>query len=259
MVIHFKTALNLPTGTQGRSWRLNEAFVIVLLLNCVWPFATPQTAARQASLSITNSWSLLKLTSIELVMPSNHLILCRPLLLLPSVFPASGSFPMSQFVASGGQRIGVSASASVLPMNIQDWFPLGWTGWISLQFKGLSRVFSNTTKASNLWRSAFFMVQHSHLYMTIEKNHSFDYMDFVSKGMSLLFNMLSRFIIAFLPRSKRLLISWLQSPSAVILEPKKIKSVTVSIVWKFPSICHEVMGPDAMILVFLMLSFKPAF
>ena len=106
---------------------------------------TPWTAARQASLFITNSWSLLKLISIESVMPSNHLILCRPLLLLPSIFPSIRVFSMSQLFASGGQSIGVSASTSVLPMNTQDWSPLGWTGWISLQFKELSRVFSNTT------------------------------------------------------------------------------------------------------------------
>ena len=106
---------------------------------------TPWTAACQASLSITNSCSLLKLMSIELVMSSNHLSLCHPFLLLPSAFPESGSFPMSQLFLSGGQSIGVSASASVLPMNIQGWFPLGWTGWISLQSKGPSRVFSNTT------------------------------------------------------------------------------------------------------------------
>ena len=110
-------------------------------------FATPWTAAYQASLSITNSQSLLKFMVIELVMPSNHLILCWPLLLPPSIFPSIRVFffQMSQFFTSAGQRIGVSASASVLPMNIQDWFPLGWTGWISLQSKRLSRVFSNTT------------------------------------------------------------------------------------------------------------------
>ena len=107
-------------------------------------FATPWTAACQASLSITNSGSLLKFMSIESVMPSNYLILYHPLL-LPSIFPASGSFQMSQFFTSGGQNIGVSASASVLPMNIQDWFPLGLTFLIYLQSKGLSRVFSNTT------------------------------------------------------------------------------------------------------------------
>ena len=114
-------------------------------LSCVWLFVAPWTAACQASLSITNLQSLVKLMSIELVMPSNHLIICHPLFFLPSNFPASGSFPTSQFAASGSQSIGASASASVLPMNIQDWLPLGWTGWISWLSKGLSRVCSNTT------------------------------------------------------------------------------------------------------------------
>ena len=114
-----------------------------------------------------------------------------PLSSCPQSFPASRSFPMSPFLASGGQRIGASASASILPMNIQDWFPLGWTGLISLQSKGLSRVFSNTSsKASILQHSAFLVVQFSHPHM-IGKNHSFDSMTFVSKVMSLLFNMLS--------------------------------------------------------------------
>ena len=152
-------------------------------------------------------------------------------------FPASGSFQMSQFFAPGGQSIGVSALASVLPMNIQDWFPLGWTGWISLQSKGLSRVFSNTTaqKHQILWRSTF-LVQLSHPYMTARKTIDLTRWTFVGKVISLLLNMLSRSVITFLPRSKHLLISWLQSPSAVILEPQKIKSATVS-----PTICHEVM------------------
>ena len=120
-------------------------------------------------------------------------------------FLASESFPMNQFFASGGQSIGVSASASVLPMNIHNWFPLGWTGWISLQSKGLSRVFSNTTvqhhssKASVLQHSAFFIVQLSHLYMTTGKTIALTRQTFVGKVMSLLFNMLSRFVIAFLP------------------------------------------------------------
>ena len=105
----------------------------------------PWIAARQASLSITNSQSSLKLMSINSVMPSNHLTSVIPFSSCLQSFPASGSFPMNQFFTSGGQRIGVSASASVLPLNIQDWFPLGWTDWISLQSKGLSRVFSNTT------------------------------------------------------------------------------------------------------------------
>ena len=129
-------------------WRcsfLLKQFSSVQLLRHVQLFCDPMCVACQASLSITSSWSLLKLMSIDLVMPSNHLIHCHPLLLLLWSFPASGSFQMSQFFTSGGQSIGVSASTLVLPMNIQDWFPLGWTGWISLQSKGLSRVFSNTT------------------------------------------------------------------------------------------------------------------
>ena len=111
---------------------MSSHFSSVQLLSRVWLFATPWTAACQASLSITNSQSLLKFMSVELEMPSNNLILCHPLLLLPSIFPSIGSCPVSQFFASGGQIIGVTASASVLPMNIQDWSPLGWTGWISL-------------------------------------------------------------------------------------------------------------------------------
>ena len=107
-------------------------------------FVTPWTAACQPSLSLTNSLSLLKLMSIESLMPSNHFILCRPLLLPLSIFPSIRVFS-SQFVASGGQSIGVSASVSVLPKNLQDWFPLGWIGGISLQSKGLSNVFSNNT------------------------------------------------------------------------------------------------------------------
>ena len=129
-------------------WNMTRWFkisVVVQSLSHVWLFATSWTAARQASLSITNSQSLPKLMSIESVMPSNHLILWRPLSSSPQYFPASGSFQISLLFASGGQRIAVSASSSVLQMNTQDWSPLGWTGWISLQSKGLSRVFSNTT------------------------------------------------------------------------------------------------------------------
>ena len=130
-------------------------FSSIQSLSHVRLFTTPWTAAHQASLSITNFWSLLKLMPIESVMPSNHLSLCRPLLLLTSIFPSIRTFPMSQLFASGGQRIGVSVSASVLPMNIQDWFPLGWTSWISLQSKGLSRVFSNTTVQKHWFFSAW--------------------------------------------------------------------------------------------------------
>ena len=142
---------------------------LVQSLSRVRLFATPWIAARQASLSITNSQSLLKLMSIQSVMPSSHVILHHPFSSCPQSLPASGSFPMSQLFASGGQSIGVSALASVLPKNTQDWSPLGWTGWISLQSKGFSRVFSNTTKASILQHSAFFTVQLSHPYMTTGK------------------------------------------------------------------------------------------
>ena len=130
---------------------------------------------------------------------------------------------MSQFFASGGQSIGVSALASVISMNIQDLFPLGWTGWISLQSKELSRVFSNTIvqKHQLLQGSAFFIVQLSHPYMTTGKTIALTRRTFAGKVMSPLFNMLSRLVINFLPRSKRLLISWWQSPSAMILEPPK--------------------------------------
>ena len=171
---------------------------------------TPWTAAHQASLSIINSQSLLKLISIESVMPSSHLILCCPLLLLTAVLPALGSFPMSRLFSSSGQSIEASASASVLPMNIQGWFPLGLTALISFLSKGLSRVFSehHSSKASILWQcSAVFMVQLSHLYMTTGKAIILTIWTFVGKVMSLFFNMLSRLVIAFLPRNKRLLMS----------------------------------------------------
>ena len=126
----------------------------VQLLSRVWLFATPWIAARQASLSITNSRSSLKIMSIESVMPSSHLILCHPLLLLPPILPASESFPMSQLFTWGDQSTGVSALASFLPMNTQDWSPLEWAGWISLQSKGLSRVFSNTPVQKHQFFSA---------------------------------------------------------------------------------------------------------
>ena len=166
-------------------------------------------------------------------------------------FPASGSFAVSQLFTSGGQSIG--ASASVLPMNIQGWFPLGLTGLISAIQEPLKSLFQlHSLKASILRHSVFFIVQLSHPHMTTGKTIALTRQNFVTKVMSLPFNMLPRLAIAFLPRSKHLLISWLQSPSAVILEPKKIKPVTVSIV--FPSICYEVVGPDAMNFIFWMLS-----
>ena len=143
-------------------------------------------------------------------------------------------------------------------MSIQDWYPLGWTGWIALTVQGILKglLQHHSSKASILQCSAFFIVQLSHPYMNTGKTIALPKWTFVGKVMFLLFNMLSRLVIAFLPRNK-CLISWLQSPSAVILEPPKIKSVTVSIV--SPYICHKMVGLDAMILVFWMLNFKPPF
>ena len=140
------------TQTRWRWWFFQIA--VVLLLSHVWLFVTPWTAACQASLSFTIFQSLLRLMSIESVMPSNNLILCCTFFSYLQSFLVSGSFPMSQLFASSGQSIGVSASASVLPMNIQDWFPLGWTGCISLQSEGLSRVFPNTTVQKHQFFSA---------------------------------------------------------------------------------------------------------
>ena len=135
----------------------------------------------------------------------------------PQSLPASESFPMSQLFAWGGQSTGVSASPSLLPKNIQDWSPSEWTGWLSLQPKGLSRVFSNTTvKMHQFFSAVFFIVLLSHPYTTTGKTIALTRRTFVGKVMSLLFNMLSRLVTTFLPRSKRLLISWLLSPSAVI-------------------------------------------
>jgi len=136
-------------------------------------------------------------------------------------------------------------------------FRMDWMDGLAVQGTLKSLLQHRGSKASTLWHSAFFTVQLSHPYMTTGKTIALTRRTFVGKVMSLLLNMLSRLVITFLPRSKRLLISWLQSPSAMILERRKIKSATVSTV--SPSICHEVMGPDAMILVFWMLSFKPTF
>ena len=159
--------------------------------------------------------------SIELVMPSNHLILCRPLLLLPSVFPIIGVFSNESVLPIRCQSIRASTLASVLPMNIQGWFPLGLTGLISLQFKGLSRVFSSTSlKALILWHLAFLMAQISHPYMTTGKTIALTRWTFVGKVMSLLFNTLSMFVTALLPRSKHLLISQLQLPSHTLTDTR---------------------------------------
>ena len=166
-----------------------------------------------------------------------------------------GLFKWVSFSHQVAKVLEFQPSASVLPMNTQDWSPLGWTGWISLQSKGLKSLLHHyCSNASILWRSAFFIVQLSHPFTPIGKTIALTIWTFVGKVMSLLFNMLSRLVITFLPRSKHLFISWLKSPSAMILKPPKIKSATV-----YPSVCHEVMGPDAVVFVFWMLSFNQLF
>ena len=213
-------------------------------------FETPWTAAGQASLSITNSQSLLKLMCIESVMPSNHLIICRSFLLLPSIFPSIGVFSDESVLHMRWPKYW-SFSFSINPASEYSGlisFRVDWLHLLEVQGTLKSLLQHHSSKASILRCSAFFIVQLLHPYTTIGKTIALTTWTFVSKVMSLLFNMLSRLVIAFLPRSKHILISWLQSPSSVTLEPKKIKSLTVSIV--SPSICHEVMEPDAMICIF---------
>ena len=221
--------------------------------------ATSWTAAHQASLSITNCWSLLKLMSIELVMPSNHLILCCPLLLLPSIFPTIRVFSNESVLQIEWPKCW-SFSFSIIPSNEYSGlisFRMDWLDLLAVQRTLKSLLQHHSSKTSILWHSAFFISQLSHPYMTTGKTIALTRWTFVGKVMSLLFNMLSMLLKAFLPRRRHLLISWLQPPSAVTLEPPKIKYLTVSVV--SPSICHGVMGPHAMVLVFWMLSFKPSF
>ena len=156
----------------------------------------------------------------------------------PQSSSTSGSFPMSQFFPLGGQSIGASVSASVLPINIQDWFSLGLTGWISLQSKGLLSLLQHHKQKNQFFGTQPSLWSDSHICTWLLEKPKLWLYGPLSAVMTLLFNMLSRFVIAFLPRSKSLLISWLQSPSPVIWEPKKKKFLTVS---NFsPSICHEV-------------------
>ena len=239
--------------------KLNKIqFSSVQSISHVWLFVTPWVAACQTSQTITNSWSSLKLMSIESVTPSSHLILCCPLLLLPPV-------PLSIRVFTNESTLCIrwpkywSFSFSIIPSKEIPGlisFRIDWLDLLAVLGTLKSLLQHHSSKTSILRCSAFFTVQLSHPYMTTGKTIALTRRTFVGKVMSLLLNlnMLSRLVITFLPRSKHLLISWLQSPSAVILEPKKIKFDTVSL-----SICHEVMGPDAMIFIFWMLNFKPTF
>ena len=225
-------------------------FSLVQSLSHVWLFATPWTTARQASLSITSSRSPPEPMSIESVMPYNHLILCCPLLLLPSTFPSIRVFSNESALCIRWPKFW-RFSYNISPSNVHPRmisFRMDWLDLLAVQWALKSLLQHHSSKASILLHSAFFIVRLSHPHMTTRKTIALTRWTFVDKVISLLFNMLSRLVITFLPRSKHLLISWLQSPSAVILEPPKIKSATVS-----PSICHEVMGSDAMILVLWML------
>ena len=197
-----------------------------------------------------HSRSLLKPISNELEMPSSHLVLCCSLSLPPSIFPSIRVFYNASFLSIRWPKYH-SFSFNISPANEYSGlisFRMDWLDLLAVQGTVKSLLQHHSSKASVLRRSAFFMVQCSHPYMTTGKTTALTRQTFVGKVISLLFNMLSRLLIGFLPRSKRLLISWLQSPSSVILETKKVKSVTVSTVP--PSICHEVMGSNAMILVF---------
>ena len=187
---------------------------------------------------------------IESVMPSSHLILCRPLLLLPSIFPSIRVFSNKSTLCMRWPKYW-NFSFSIPPSNEYSGlisFRMDWLDLLAVQGTLKSLLQHHSSKASIFQGSAFFTVQLSHPYMTTGKTIALTRRTFVGKVMSQLFNVLSRLVITFLPRSKHLLISCLQSPSAVILEPQKIKSDTVLAV--SPSIYHEVMGPDAMILVF---------
>ena len=192
------------------------------LLSRVRLFVTPWTAAHQASLSITNSWILLKLVSIESVIPSSHLILCRPLL-LPSIFPSIRIFSNESALHIRWPKYW-SFSFNISPSNEYSGlisFRMDWLDLLVVQGTLKSLLQYDSSKASILWCSAFFIFHLSHPYMTTGKTIALTRWTFVGKVMSLLFTMLSRLVITFLPRSKRLLISWLQSPSAVIWSPEK--------------------------------------
>ena len=192
-------------------------------------------------------------------MPSNHPILCHPLLLLPSIFPSIRIFSSDSVLWIRWPKY-CTFSFSISPSNEYSGlisFRMDWLDLLAVQGTLRSLLQYRSSKVYILQCSAFFIAQLSHPYMTTGKTIALNRLTFVGKVVSLLSNILSRCVIAFLPSSKNLLISWLESPYAMILKPEKIRSVTVSIV--SPSICHEVMGQDAMILVFWMLSFKPTF
>ena len=197
--------------------------IVVWSLSCIWLFVTPWTVACQATLSFTVSWSLLKFMSIESVMPYNYLILCHPLLFLHSVFPSIRVFSNELALRIRWAKYW-SFSFGISPSNEYSGlisFRMDWLDLLAVQGTLKSLLQHHSSKASVIQHLVFFMVQLSHPYIATGKTIALTIQTFVGKVMSLIFNMLSRFVIAFLPRSKCLLLSWLQSPSAVILEPPK--------------------------------------
>ena len=241
--ITYEKSIVLPLAQMFPSLQ----FTLVQSLSHVQLFATPWSAAHQASLSMTNSQSLLKLMSIESMMATNHLIPFYPLFLQPSIFSSIRVFSNESVLHITWPKNG-NFSLSISPSNEYSGlisFRMGWLDVLAVQGTLKSLLQHHSSKASVLQCSAVFVVQFSHPYMTTGKTIALTRWTFLGKVTSLLFNMLSRLVMAFLPRRKCLLMSWLKSPFAMILKLKKIKSVTLSIV--SPTICHEVMGPDAMI------------
>ena len=222
-------------------------FCSVQTLSSVWFFATPWIAACQAALCITTSRSSLKLMSIESVMPSSHLVLCRPLLLLPPIPPSSRVFSNESTLHMRWPKCW-SFSFSIIPSKEHPgliFFSMDWLDLLAAQGTLKSILQHHSSKASILGGSDFFIVQLAHPYVTTGKTIALTRWTFVDKVVSLLFNMLSRLVITFLPRSKCLLISWPQSPSAVILEPRKIKSdvcfhcFPIYLPWSDGTGCHD--------------------
>ena len=249
LVLGFLKIFFIKQRTFSTTLRLLRVFIMKSVQSVSSVTQSCLTLCDPIDCSITNSQSLLKLMSIELVMPSNHLILCHPLL-PPSIFPSIRIFSNESVLLIRWPKYW-SFSFSVCSSNEHQGlisFRMDWLDLRAVQGTLKSLLQHHSSKASILQHSAFFTVQLSHPYMTTGKTIALTIRTFVGKEMSLFFNMLSRLVIIFLPRSKHLSISWLQSPSAVILEPTKMKSLTVSAI--SPSICHEAMGPHAMILIF---------
>ena len=223
MLVTTQNGTTSSEDSMAVSYKPEHQFSSLQSFSCIRLFVTPWIAGRQASLSITNSRSPPKPMSIVSVMPSNHLILCCPLLLLPPIPPSIRVFSSESALHIRWPKYW-SFSFNISPSNEHPGlisFRMDWWDLLAVQGTLKSFLQHHSSKGSILWCSAFFIVQLSHPYMTMGKTIALTRWTFVDKVMSLLFNMLSRLVITFLPRSKHLLISWLQSPSAMILEPKK--------------------------------------